>query len=162
MSWRDLHEHRDGKRGEAFYLACLEYAQDLWTRGLAARAILCLDRAFGADLQGVEPVVKQWRLPYAALVWILRNVPDEVFIGNPRVHFQHYAGRLSEPRKKIRRARAWACWHIVRAIRPDFPGDAKHVIREPDEGEVKWYLHVYGHPSETYDWTDALINARAS
>jgi hypothetical protein len=47
-------------RGERFYDACLEYAHSLWQRGYAARAILCLDRAMGADLSGGEPILADW------------------------------------------------------------------------------------------------------
>ena len=42
--------HRAGGRGEAFYRDCLEYGQALWQRGYAARSLLCLDRAMGAEL----------------------------------------------------------------------------------------------------------------
>ncbi len=63
LDWRALHAFRDGHRTAEFYLACLEYGHDLWRRGRAARAILCLDRAFGADLEGEESVLCIWPLP---------------------------------------------------------------------------------------------------
>jgi hypothetical protein len=105
LDWRLLHAHRAaGRRGE-FYLDCLEYGHALWLRGLAARAILCLDRAFGAELTGAEPILRDWPLPYAAMRWFLTHPPAEDFVGNPRVHFQHYADRLTEPRRDPRRPR---------------------------------------------------------
>ena len=123
LDWKLLAAHRDAHRGGEFYLDCLEYGHSLWIRGLAARAILCLDRAFGAELTGAEPVVAAWPMPYAALAWMLRFTPPERLVGNPRVHFQHYAGRMNEPRREQRRWRAWAGWALARAVFPALPGD---------------------------------------
>ena len=102
LDWRALHAFRAGERGTAFYLTCLEYAQVLWQRRLAARAMLCLDRALGAELRGDEPVLALHPMPYRAMAWIVAHAPQDVFIGNPRVHFQHYADRLGEPRREQR------------------------------------------------------------
>src|ERR1044071_1025978 len=66
LNWRTLHVHREDIRGGEFYHDCLEYAHSLWQRGLAARAILALDRAFSADLGGDESELRDWELPYAA------------------------------------------------------------------------------------------------
>ena len=118
LDWRALHVHREDVRGEAFFHDCLEYGHALWQRGLAARALLCLDRAFGADLRGDEPVLRDWPQPYAATVWFVKHAPPEIFLGNPRVHFQHYAGRMNEPRRAQRVARAWACWALARVLAP--------------------------------------------
>jgi hypothetical protein len=118
LDWRALHRFREDERGEAFYFACLEYGQTLWSRGLAARSLLCLDRALGADLRGGEPVLRDWPLPYAAMAWLIAQTPPEVFIGNPRVHFQHYAGRMNAPRREQRRWRAWACICGLTAMQP--------------------------------------------
>ena len=107
LDWRALHAYRETDRGEGFYLACLEYAQVLWQRRLAARALLCLDRALGAELRGDEATLQLWPLPYDAMAWLIRTNPPEIFIGNPRVHFQHYADRMNEPRRDQRRWRAW-------------------------------------------------------
>lgn len=156
LDWRELHAHRAGQRGAEFYLACLEYAQVQWQRGLAARALLCLDRAFGADLKGDEGVLRTWPLPYAALVWIVANTPTDVFIGNPRVHFQHYADRMNEPRRDQRRARAWACWALVRAIRPNLPPDPRHDVHEPSIAEITTALQQSGHAGETALWQTVL------
>jgi hypothetical protein len=120
MDWRDLSGHGETRDAE-FYVTALEYGHFLWRRGQAARAILCLDRAFGADLRGDEPQLKQWPMPYAAMSWFLRHTPTGVFMGNPRVHFQHYAGRMNEPRREQRRWRAWACWAITRELLPHLP-----------------------------------------
>ena len=159
LDWRALHAFRDADRGPEFYLACLEYGQALWTRRLAARTMLCLDRALGADLRGDEPVLREWPLPYAAMMWLVAQAPSDVFIGNPRVHFQHYAGRMNEPRRDQRRARAWACWALARVVRPDLPGDPSHRIDEPSAETIAADLRAHGHASEADLWLAALKNA---
>ena len=156
LDWRALHAHRGAERRGEFYLDCLEYGHALWQRGLAARAILCLDRAFGADLRGDEPELHTWPLPYAAMAWFIAHTPAEIFLGNPRVHFQHYAGRMNEPRREQRRARAWACWALARAVRPDFPGDPRHAIAEPTLAEIERALRAHGHPHEAEVWLAAM------
>jgi hypothetical protein len=156
LDWRALHAYRAADRGADFYVSCLEYGHALWRRGFAARSLLCLDRAFGADLTGGEGVLREWPLPYAATGWIIRHTPEGVFIGNPRVHFQHYADRMNAPRREQRQARAWACWAITRAVRPDLPADAKHQVREPTHDEIGAALRHYGHPAEEDLWRAAL------
>jgi hypothetical protein len=152
VDWRLLAAHRDARRDGRFYLDCLRYGQSLWRRRLPARSILCLDRAFGAELGGGEPELGEWPLPYAALAWMMPRVPGDLFVGNPRVHFQHYAGRMNEPRREQRRWRAWACWEIVRRLRPDLPGDPRHVVREPGAAEIGDALAEHGHPGERDLW----------
>ncbi|HYP15756.1 MAG TPA: hypothetical protein VEQ65_00985 [Opitutus sp.] len=161
LDWRLLHGFRDHDRGAEFFLACLEYGETLWERGFAARAILCLDRAFAADLRGDELVLREWPLPYAAMAWFIGETPADVFLGNPRVHFQHYAGRMNAPRREQRRWRAWACWAIARAVRPDLAGDPKHVVVEPKIGEIEAQLHVHGHAGEPALWRSVLDAAVA-
>jgi len=156
LDWRVLAAHRDAHRGAEFYLDCLEYGHALWLRGVPARAVLCLDRAFGAELNGAEPVLREWPLPYAAMVWMLRHTPEGIFLGNPRVHFQHYAGRMNEPRREQRRWRAWACWALSRQVLPDLPADPRHVIREPDIDEIAAELGKYGFPGEAELWRAVL------
>lgn len=156
MDWRALHLHRGDARGPEFYLACLEYGQHLWQRGLAARAILCLDRALGADLRGDEAVLATRPLPYAALVWVLQKTPPGVFLGNPRVHFQHLAGRMNEPRCEQRRWRAWACWALTRAVFPALPGDPRHGVAEPSPALITENLRVHGHAGEATRWQEVL------
>ena len=156
LDWRALHVHREDVRGAAFYRDCLEYAHALWQRGLAARAILCLDRALGADLRDDEPVLREWPLPYAAMVWFIAHTPADVFIGNPRVHFQHYADRMNEPRREQRRWRAWACWALARAVRPELPGDPKHRVEEPALAAIGDALRAYGHAGEAELWQEEL------
>lgn len=156
LDWRALHQHRQAERGADFYFDCLRYGQSLWSRGLAARALLCLDRAFGANLDGPEAVLKEWPLPYAATGWIIHHTPPGVFIGNPRVHFQHYADRLRAPRREQRRARAWACWAIARAVRPEFPADPRHDVHEPSHDEIAAALRAVGHAGEAELWSDVL------
>jgi hypothetical protein len=160
LDWRSLHAHRSAERGAEFYRDCLEYGHALWQRGLAARALLCLDRAFGADLCGDEPVLREWPLPYAAMAWLIARTPREIFIGNPRVHFQHYAGRMNEPRRAQRVARAWGCWAIVRVVAPDLPGDPRHPIVEPTPDEIAAALRTHGHPREAELWAEAMKKTR--
>lgn len=150
-----LTAHGD-ERDADFYLTALTYAQYLWQRGLAARAILKLDRALLADLRGDEAVLKQWPLPYEAMAWFLRQAPPDVFIGNPRVHFQHLADRMNEPRREQRRWRIWACWAIARIVRPEFPADPKHAVREPTVAEIAAKLDLHGVPGETTVWQAVL------
>jgi hypothetical protein len=143
-------------RGGGFYLTALIYAHHLWQRGLAARAVLSLDRALGADLRGDEPVLSEWPLPYAAQAWFLRHTPADVFIGNPRVHFQHLADRMNEPRREQRRWRIWACWAICRAVRPELPADPKHAVTEPTEAEIFDRLSHHGVTGEAMLWRQVL------
>lgn len=156
LSWRHLHAQREEPRGEAFYVACLEYGQSLWQQALPARAILCLDRAMGADLTGTEPALQRWPMPYEALAWMLATVPRDLFIGNPRVHFQHYADRMNEPRREQRRWRAWACWAITRAVRPEWPADPRHIVTEPSAAEIDAALREHGLPNEAELWRHVL------
>ena len=156
LDWRVLAAHRDAHRGSDFYLDCLEYSQSLWEQGRPARAILCLDRAFGAELRGDEPALAKWPLPYAALVWMLRHTPPGVFIGNPRVHFQHNAGRMNEPRREQRRWRAWACWALTRAVLPELPGDPRHAVAEPDAALIGAELRAHGLAGEADLWRRVL------
>ena len=143
-------------RDAAFYLSCLTYGHYLWQRGLAGRAILKLDRAFGADLSPDDPVLRDWPLPYKPMAWFLTHATDESFVGNPRVHFQHFADRMNEPRREQRRWRAWACWHLARRLRPHLPADPKHLVEEPSPDLIAARLDAYGHPGETALWLAAL------
>jgi hypothetical protein len=161
LDWRSLHAFRDQHRDADFYLACLEYGHSLWQRGFAARAVLCLDRAFGADLQGDEETLRAWPLPYAAMGWFIAHTPEDVFLGNPRLHFQHYAGRMNEPRREQRRWRAWACWAIACAVRPDLAGDPRHEIAEPTRNEIFLQLGKVGFATEPDLWLSALGEAPA-
>lgn len=95
-------------------------------------------------------------LPYAAMRWIIEQAPPELFIGNPRIHFQHYADRMNEPRREQRRWRAWACWAIVRAIRPGLPADLRHQVEEPTIAAITDGLRENGFPNEELYWTCML------
>ncbi len=157
MDWRDLHLHGKG-RGPAFYLTALTYAQYLWQRGRAARAVLCLDRALGAELPP-EPE-RCHALPYLALAWMLARVPPDVFIGNPRVHFQHLADKVRGPRCDLRRWRAWACWAIVRDVMPGLPGDSRRAGDEPSLEAIAGNLAALGCADEADLWRAALSGCR--
>ncbi|MEN9662404.1 MAG: hypothetical protein RL324_1353 [Verrucomicrobiota bacterium] len=159
LDWRHLHLFQADERGGRFYFACLEYGQVLWQRRLPARAMLCLDRAFGADLRGDEPELQLCPAPYAAMAWIMAHAPEGVFLGNPRVHFQHYAGRMNEPRKAQRAWRSWACWALARVVRPQDPGDPRHEIQEPTLDEIAAALTAHGLRGEVDVWRAALEKA---
>lgn len=156
LDWRTLHLHRNAPRGGPFYFACLEYGQTLWTREQAARSLLCLDRAFAAELTGAEPELAAWPLPYAAMAWLMRATPEGVFLGNPRVHFQHYADRMSGPRKEQRQWRAWACWALARAVLPMLPGDPRHGVEEPSLERIAGQLDRHGLSGETTLWRQVM------
>lgn len=149
-------------RDAAFFATALEYGNFLWCRGLAARAILCLDRALCAELLGDEPVLARWPLPYRALAWVLARAPAGTLVGNPRVHYQHLADRLRGPRQEQRAARAWAGWAVTRVVRPELPGDPRHVVTEPGESDVAAALRAHGIAGEAELWGATLTNARAA
>jgi len=150
-----------GKRRDAgFYVSALTYGHYLWQRGLVGRAILKLDRAFGADLQGDEPELRAWPLPYHALVWFLRHAPESAWNGNPRVHFQHLAGRMNGPRREQRRWRAWACWLLTRTVLAALAGDPRHQVEEPSVEMIGQMLEVHGIPDESHWWRQVLAGAK--
>lgn len=161
LDWRALHAFRDNDRGPEFYFACLEYGHALWQKGYAARSLLCLDRAFAADLTGDEPVLRTHPLPYAAMAWLIARTPAGTFLGNPRVHFQHYADRMNDPRREQRRWRAWACWALTRVVRPDLPPDPKHRVVEPSLETIESALRAHGHAREPELWRREMANAAA-
>lgn len=155
MDWRVYRKHgRD--RGGAFYATCLEYGQCLWQQQLPARTLLCLDRAMGAEVSPADAVVGSWPMPYAAMAWIMREVPRDLFCGNPRVHFQHYADRMNEPRKEIRAWRAWACWALACEVRPELPGDPRHEVELPTLDAIGAELDRCGMPGEAGQWQAVL------
>lgn len=146
------------ERDADFYLTALTYAHYLWRHGLAARAMLKLDRALLSDVRASDPVLRDWPLPYAAQAWFLRHTPPGVFLGNPRVHFQHLADRMNEPRRDQRRWRIWACWQLCRVVRPEFGPDPRHRVVEPTRGEIAARLATHGIPGETALWQQVLRN----
>jgi hypothetical protein len=149
-------------RDAEFYLTALTYAHYLWQRGFAARAILKLDRALLSDVRGHEAELRAWPLPYGAMAWFLRHAPPDVFIGNPRIHFQHLADRMNEPRREQRRWRTWACWQITRVVRPEFSADPRHTVVEPGVEQIAAQLDAHGVPGETALWRSVLGNCGRS
>lgn len=121
-----------GVYGVDFYLAALRYAQSLWLEGKPAQAMLQLNKAFLADLDGGEEVLAEWPLPYAAKGWLMANAPKDQFLGNPVRHYQHLATRMSGPRPELRRWRAWACFHLAESVLAggDYPRDEEQIARE--------------------------------
>jgi len=82
------------------------------------------------------------------------------FIGNPRRHFQHYAGRMNDPRREQRRWRAWASWAIARKVMPGLPGDPRHVVDEPSLDEISCPPEATRNPREAGLWHEALSGVR--
>lgn len=155
MSWRDLEDGR--ARDEAsHYLACLRYGQQLWTEGLAARALLAVDRGLFCDVPSGHPVLAAHPPPYAAIRWMVAQDIGSDFIGNPRVHYQHLADRVRGLREHRVRWRAWAAWAVVRAARPDWPADPRHEVREPGLEEIAGGLLRHGVAGEGEAWRAAL------
>ncbi|MFT5467176.1 MAG: hypothetical protein ACI8UO_002280 [Verrucomicrobiales bacterium] len=150
-------------RGERFYEAALKVAHSLWLQGLPAQALLLINRAFGADLQGGESVLDAHPLPYRAAAWIMRERNADQFIGNPRRHFQHLATRMVEPRREQRAWRAWACWKLARTILPSFPADHEQLLTEgvvePDSSAIEAQLKCLGIPGEAKLWKQAEAEA---
>jgi hypothetical protein len=147
-------------RGPGFYLAVLNYGQSLWLQGYPARALLLVNRSLGADLDGSEPVLKEWHLPYMAAAWIMQHRAEDQFIGNPRRHYQHLASRMVAPRKALRTWRAWACWFIACRIFPDYPSDEEQIaeegVVEPGFDEIFEHLDALGIPGEATLWQAAV------
>jgi hypothetical protein len=155
MDWRELHRHGDD-RGAEFYLSALTYGQHLWQRGLAARALLAVDRALLADVAASEAVLASWPLPYRALHWIMTQAEAKALVGNPRVHYQHLADRIQGHRSAQQRARCWAVWQLARLANPDWPGDPRHQVLEPNPKEIARQLREHGLPGEIEVWQSAL------
>jgi len=88
------------------------------------------------------------------MAWFMRHAPKGVFIGNPRIHFQHYADRMNQPRRDQRRWRAWASWALARKVMPELPGDPRHVVDEPSPEEIEARLRRHGIPGEAALWHD--------
>lgn len=154
MTWRDLRELRHSS-AEDLYMALLCYAQKLWMRDSAARALLALDRAAFIRLADHSPVLEDWPVPYAALQWMLANHDGSSFLGNPRRHYQHLASRVGGSDAERKRWTAWACWYITRQTLGDLEADTRQNVSEPDataitaglskhgiKGEVDWWLAV--------------------
>lgn len=122
-------------RGAAFYRDALAFAQGHCLEGKPAQAILQLNKAFSADLRDDDLLLEECPWPYAALEWIMDHAADGSagFLGNPVRHFQHLATRMRGPRREVRVARAWKCFHIARRVlagRGDYPLDGRQIARE--------------------------------
>lgn len=150
-----------------FYEAALSYAQSLWLEGKPAQALLQMNKALMADLQGGADSLPV-PLPYAAKVWVMRNSPAGEFLGNPVRHYQHLATRMSGPRPELRRWRAWACLHLSEAVLPnrEYPRDEVQIAREgvlvPESGEVLPPLRSLGMRGEADLVESVLEGERAT
>ena len=143
-----------GPRDAEYYLAALRYAQSLWLEGKAAQALLQLNKALMATLEGDEEVLAEFPLPYAAKAWIMTSCPRGEFLGNPVRHYQHLATRMSGPQPELRRWRAWGCFHLSEAalVGGSYPRDDRQIetegIRIPERAAVLARLAVLGLPGE--------------
>lgn len=147
------------ERGGDFYLAALRCAQSLWRQGFPAQSLLLINRALGADLEGSEPVLEDWPLPYGAAVWVMQQRTTAQFIGNPRRHYQHLATRMVPPRKVQRSWRAWGCWYFSCRLFPEYPADEKQIaeegVIEPQRSAIIEGLKRHGIPGEVPTWERA-------
>ena len=145
-----------------FYHASLRYAQSLWLEGKPAQALLQLNKAFMAELDGGEGILVDWPLPYAAKRWVMLNCPTGEFLGNPVRHYQHLATRMSGPRTELRRWRAWGCFHLAEAVLPvgTNPRDEHQITDEqiliPSLEQVLESLEGLGLPGEAGLVADVL------
>jgi hypothetical protein len=93
------------------------------------------------------------------MAWLMASTPEGVFLGNPRVHFQHFADRMNEPRREQRRWRAWACWQLSRIVLPRLDADPRHAVIEPSPERIAEELVRHGHAGEVSLWTAACARA---
>jgi len=158
MSYRDLQQWNEAQSIDR-YLSSLKYGHYLWLHRRPARAILALIRALNTPLRNDpnESILKDHPLPYAAIGWICKyHTLEYGFLGNPRISFQHQADRLSGQHAPIRRARAWAAWYLVSAVRPDFPSDPKHHPIFPSGTQIIADLDTFGTANESIAYREAL------
>ncbi|MGH8021689.1 MAG: hypothetical protein ACREIA_26085 [Opitutaceae bacterium] len=158
MDWRSLHRHRSAEQ-DSLHPACLKYGQFLWRQGLAARALLAVDRGLLCASPDNRCEGEEFRHPFQAIAWIVAHTPPGVFIGNPRVHYQHLADRVRGDRAEQKRWRAWACWWLVRLVQPELPADPRHDVREPLEHEIESSLLQHGSMMELKRWHAACEGA---
>lgn len=149
-------------RGPVFYETALKYAQSLWRTGYPAKSLLLCSRAMAADLHKGDEVLHRWPLPYQAVAWILVNRKEGQFLGNPRLHYQHLASRMVEPKKELRTWRAWACWYLAKELlaQAEFPGDMiqirKEGMVEPTHDEISCQLGKLSTLNDDRCWNAAL------
>jgi GNAT superfamily N-acetyltransferase len=152
-------------RSGVFYTASLHYAQSQWQRGLPAQAILQINRALACPLTLDDPALLQHPLPYRAMGWILRQLRDDQFGGNPRRHFQHLATRMVEPNKSLRTWRAWACWYLAKSQLSSqaYPADHDQIraetVVEPSRPTIASQLEARSPADDLYRWQLALTEA---
>jgi len=121
-------------KGPEFYEATLRYAHFQWRAGKPAQALLQLNKAWKADLDGATEILEILQPPYRALAWMMEQAAagECGFLGNPVRHFQHLASRMSGPRPEVRSWRAWVCLHLAENILTsgNFPRDGRQLVRE--------------------------------
>ncbi|MEX0326825.1 MAG: hypothetical protein AB3N33_12130 [Puniceicoccaceae bacterium] len=151
MSWRDLQAARvEGP--EKLFEAALRYTQFLWLKQQPARAILALCRAVYIEPENLPASLRQ---PWSAYVWLLLNYNGQGFLGNPRISFLHQATRFRGPRA-LKKARAWALWHLTVRHMPDLPTDPSVEDPEPGINDLAAFLDENGLKGEGNDFLKAL------
>ena len=149
-------------RGPSFYRAALLYAQSQWRLGFPARSLLLCSRAMAADLRADDEVLGRHPMPYSAVAWLIANRREGQFFGNPTLHFQHLASRMSGPNKELRSWRAWACWYLAKELLDpsEFPGDWDQIRREglvePTRSTISHHLQSLSSLGDGRAWQDAL------
>ena len=151
MSWRDLHLAK-AMGSVHLFEAALCYTQFLWLKNKPARAILALCRAIYLDPSGLPESLRQ---PYAAYTWILRNHRGDSFIGNPRISFLHQATRI-RGQQELKRARAWALWHLTGFHLPHLPGNPGKLDTVPEIDNLARFLDRHGLPHEGAAFLEAI------
>lgn len=151
MSWRDLQAARTKGPGELFQ-AALRYTQFLWLNKQPARAILALCRAVYLEPEHLPASFSQ---PWSAYVWLLRNYDGQGFLGNPRISFLHQATRFRGP-PDLKKARAWALWHLTVRHMPELPTDPSVKVSEPEADALAIILNEKGLQGEGTDFLKAL------
>jgi predicted nucleic acid-binding protein len=66
---------------------------------------------------------------------------------------------MNEPRRELRRWRAWACWALTRRILPHLPGDPRHAVEEPAAARIFAELAARGLPGESDLWLACCAGA---
>lgn len=149
-------------RGPRFYETALKYAQSLWRTGFPAKALLLCSRAMAAEVGHADDILHRRPVPYHAVAWILVNRQRAQFLGNPRLHYQHLASRMTGPKKELRAWRAWACWYLSKELLPEtaFPGDLLQIRRdalvEPTHDEISRQLRKLSDAQDERTWNEAL------
>lgn len=157
LSYRTLRAETGGQAlvPDELFDRARAYANDLWMRGLPARALLALCRAIYLDPRKLNDHRRQ---PWDAFVWMLSEHDGTGFLGNPRISFVHQATRM-RPDFTLKRHRAWALWYLTRATLPDLPPDPGSDETPPTVKALIAMLEEKGLPDEGASFAACLATA---